>query len=209
VGVVADVRGRAVAQAPRPQVFIPLGQHPDLIRPLLIVRASMRFDAVAGAIRQRIAAFDPQLLVLRIRPMDALVSGALSRPRFNLMLLSAFAAVALLLSALGIYGVLAYLVTQRTREIGIRIAIGARSADVRRLVMRDGLTAVAWGVCVGIAGSVLLGRAIGSLLFGVSPLDAVSLIGGPSLLLLVALLACVVPVRRAARVDQIVALRTD
>ena len=209
VGVVADSRGRAVAEAPRPAAFIPLAQHPDLIRPSIVVRSSLPFEAIAAAVRARLAAYDPRLLVLRMRPMDAVVSGALSRPRFNLLLLSSFAAVALLLAAIGIYGVLAYLVTQRTREIGIRIAVGARRSDVLRLVMREGMLPIAVGACLGVAGSLLAARALRTMLFGVTPLDSVSLAAAPALLAMVALLACYLPARRAARVDPLVALREE
>jgi len=160
-------------------------------------------------VRARLAAYDSRLLVLRLRPMDAVVSGALSRPRFNLLLLSSFALVALLLSAIGIYGVLAYLVTQRTREIGIRMAIGARGADVLRLLLREGMSPILAGACLGVAGSLLTARAIRSLLFGVTPHDPISLAAAPALLIVVALLACVLPARRATRVDPLIALRAE
>jgi putative ABC transport system permease protein len=209
IGVVADVRGRAVGEAPAPALFIPHAQHAGLIRPSLVVRSALPPDAIARAIRERISAYDPTLFVQRIRPMHDVVSGALSWPRFNLVLLSSFAAVALLLSAVGIYGVLAYLVTQRTREIGIRMAIGARAADVLRLLLREGMTPVVWGACAGVVGSMLLTRALRTLLYGVTPLDAISLAAAPALLLAVALLACYLPARRATRVDPLIALRED
>ena len=209
IGVVADVRGRAVTEAPRPAAFIPHGQHPDVFRPTIIVRSAGSFDAVAGSLRARLAAYDPRLLVLRIRPLDAVISGALSRPRFNLLLLSAFAAVALVLSAVGIYGVLAFLVTQRTREIGIRMALGARSADVVRLVLREGMAPVVVGGAAGLVAALGATRAIRSMLFGVTPLDPVSFAAAPALLAAVALLACYLPARRATRVDPLVALRDE
>jgi putative ABC transport system permease protein len=209
IGVVSDVRGHTVAEAPRPGVLIPHEQNPDVLRPSLVLRSSLPFEATAAVVRQRIAEFDPQLLVLRIRPMDEIVSGALSRPRFNLLLLASFATVALLLAAIGIYGVLAYLVTQRTREIGIRMALGARAADVLRLVLREGMTPVVLGAGAGMVGALAGTRAIGSLLFGVTPLDPVSFAIAPALLATVALLACYLPARRATRVDPLVALRDE
>jgi putative ABC transport system permease protein len=209
IGVAADVRGRAVAETPAPALFIPHAQHPDVFIPSLIVRTALPFDAVAAAIRQRIAAYDPQLLVQRIQPMDDVVSGALSRPRFNLVLLGSFAFVALALSAVGIYGVLAYLVAQRTREIGIRMALGARAADVLRLVLGEGMMPVMVGAAAGIVAAVLATRSLRSMLFGVTPLDPVSFAAAPALLGAVALLACYVPARRATRVDPLVALRED
>jgi len=209
VGVVADARGRAIAEAPRPSLFIPLAQHPDLIRPSILVRSSRPLEAVALDVRQRLAAYDSRLVVLRTRPMDAVVSGAMSRPRFNLLLVASFAAVALVLSAVGIYGTLAYLVTRRTREIGIRMAIGARRTDVLRLVMRQGMSPIAVGAGLGIVGSLVAARAIRSLLFGVTPNDPVSLVLAPTLLAVVALVACYLPARRATRVDPLVALRDE
>jgi putative ABC transport system permease protein len=209
VGVVGDVRGRRVADAPRPAVFLPHAQHPDVFRPTIAVRTSLPPDVVSAAIRRRISELDPQPLVQRIRPMDDVVSGALSRPRFNLLLLSSFAIVALALSAVGIYGVLAYLVTQRTREIGIRMALGARAGDVVHLVMREGMAPVLVGGALGIAASLAATRAIRSMLFGVTPLDPTSFAVAPALLAAVALLACYLPARRATRVDPLVALRDE
>lgn len=209
VGVVADVHQRSIAEGPRPAVFIPHGQHPDVIRPSIVLRTSLPFGSVSSTIRERVTAFDPQLVVLRIRPMDAVVTGALSRPRFNLLLMSSFAAIALALSALGIYGVLAYLVVQRTREIGIRMALGARTADVMRLVVSEGMTPVVAGTLCGLAASAAATRLVRTLLFGVTPVDAVSFIAAPTLLAAVALLACYLPARRALRVDPLVALRDE
>ena len=209
VGVVADVRGRAVTEAARPVIFLPHAQHPDVFRPTIAVRSTLPPDAIAGAIRERLRAFDPQLLVIRTRPMDEIVSGALSRPRFNLLLMGSFALLALGLAAVGIYGVVSYLVTQRTREIGIRMALGARAADVLRLVLREGMAPVFLGGAAGMFAAVAATRAIRTMLFGVTPLDPVSFAAAPAVLAVVALLACYLPARRATRVDPIVALREE
>jgi putative ABC transport system permease protein len=209
VGVVADVRGRAVAEAPEPTVFVPHGQHPDVFLPSLIVRTPLPPSAVAPAIRESVARYDPRLLVQRIRPMEDVVAGALSRPRFNLLLVGSFAMVGLLLAAMGIYGVVSFLVTQRTREIGIRMALGARARDVRWLVVRDGMMPVVAGVVCGLAAAIPASRAIRSLLFGVVPLDAASFGIAPAVLVLAAATACYLPARRASRLDPLAALRED
>jgi predicted permease len=209
VGVVSDARQRSVWEAPRPTVFIPHAQHPDMIRPSLVVRTSLPVASVAPLIRERLTAFDPQLVVLGIRPMADIVSGALTRPRFNLLLVGSFAVLGLVLAAVGIYGVVAFLVTQRTREIGIRMALGARAADVLRLVLAEGMTPVAIGAAAGLLAAIAVTRTLRSMLFGISPLDAVSFTAAPALLALVALAACYVPASRATRVDPLVALRDE
>ena len=209
VGVVADVRGTAVEQAAAPVVFIPHAQHPDVFLPSLLVRSSLPPSSITAVLRERIAAYDPQLLVQRIRPMDDVVSGALSRPRFNLLLVGSFALLGLILAAVGIYGVVSFLVTQRTREIGIRVALGARGGDVVGMVLREGMLPVAVGGVAGIAVALAATRAIRTLLFGVTPLDAVSLGAAPAILAAVALIACYIPARRATRVDPLVALREE
>jgi len=209
VGVVGNVRTQAVAEPPHPTAYFPHAQNPDIFRPSLLVRSALPLASISEAIRARVAAYDPALVILRMRPMGDLVSGSLSRPRFNLLLLSSFALVALALSAIGIYGVLAYLVTQRTREIGIRIALGARPAAVGRLLVREGMLPVLSGAAIGVAASVLAARAIRALLFGVTPLDTLSLAGAPILLALIAFVACYLPARRALRIDPVNALRAE
>jgi putative ABC transport system permease protein len=177
--------------------------------PSLVVRSRLPTDAIAATIRRRIEAHDPQLLVHAIRPMGDVVSGALARPRFNLIVLGAFALLALLLSTIGIYGVLSLLVSQRTREIGIRMALGAHTRHIARLVLREGMAPVMVGSIGGMLAAVAATRAMRSMLFGVSTLDAPSFIGAPAVLAGVALLACYIPARRATRVDPIVALREE
>jgi ABC-type antimicrobial peptide transport system permease subunit len=141
--------------------------------------------------------------------MDDVVAGALARPRFNLLLIGSFALLGMMLAAVGIYAVVSFLVAQRTREIGIRMALGARAGDVLRLVIGEGITPVVVGAAAGLACAAVVTRALRSMLYGVTPLDAVSFVSAPALLLIVALLACYLPARRAAAVDPLVALRDE
>jgi putative ABC transport system permease protein len=209
VGVVADVRAHAVGEPPVPAAYIPHAQHPDVFVPSLLVRSSLPSSALSASIRERVRLYAPQLLLQRIRPMDDVISGALSRPLFNLLLVGAAAVLGLALAAVGIYAVIAFTVVQRTREIGIRMALGARTADVLGLIVRDGMWPIAAGALVGLAASALGVRTLRSMLFGVAPLDPVSFVGAPTVLLTVALLACYVPARRAARIDPLIALREE
>jgi len=160
-------------------------------------------------VREAMREVDRDQPIANIRSMDQIMSGMAGDARFRTLLLGVFAAVALLLSAIGIYGVIAYSVAQRTREIGIRIALGAQGRNVLGLVIGQGMKLALIGVCVGIAGALALTRVLSSLLFNVSATDPLTFVGVSALLALVALLACYVPARRAMKVDPMVALRCE
>jgi putative ABC transport system permease protein len=162
-----------------------------------------------ASVREAVREVDRDLPIANIRSMDQIMSGMAGDARFRTLLLGVFAAVALLLSAIGIYGVISYSVAQRTREIGIRIAIGAQNRDVLRLVVGQGMKLALIGVGVGIAGALALTRVLSGLLFNVSATDPLTFVGVSTLLALVALLACYVPARRAMNVDPMVALRCE
>jgi putative ABC transport system permease protein len=190
-------------------VFLPHAQHPSIFRPTLVVRSSVPPDALAPVIRARLLSYDPQLLVLRTRAMNEVVWGALSRPRFNLLLVGSFAVVALGLAAVGIYGAVAVSVARRTREIGIRMALGAQAHQVLARVLAQGMWPVGFGLLAGMLSALGATRGMRAMLFGVTPLDPVSFALAPIVLAAVALLACYLPARRALRVDPILVLREE
>jgi putative ABC transport system permease protein len=164
---------------------------------------------VTNAIRERIFAIDKGLPPYNIATMDQLVSTSVAQPRLNLSLLVAFAVLALVLAAVGVYGVMAYAVTQRTHEFGIRTALGASPTDVLKQVFLEGGRLAALGLALGLIAALLLTRLMASLLFGVSPSDPITLGLVAVILALVAFAACYIPARRAARVDPVIALRYE
>ena len=164
---------------------------------------------MAAAVRREIEAVDPTQAVFNVRPLADFLSDSIAERRFNLLILIAFAAVALLTAAAGIYGVIGYSVTQRTHEIGLRMALGAQASDVLRLVVRQGMALVGAGVLLGLVGALALTRVMASLLYGVSATDPFVFLSVPFALAAVALLANLVPARRAMRVDPMVALRYE
>jgi len=175
----------------------------------LVVRTSTDKAMMSGALRAQVWAGDRNLAVAQLGTMDELVSGSITPQRFILWLLGCFAGLALLLAAVGIYGVMSYAVTQRTREIGIRMALGAQVGDVIRLVIRNGLGLTLIGVVIGLVLAFALTRLMTSLLFGVTPTDALTFAAVSTVLVLVALVACFLPARRATKVDPMVALRYE
>jgi putative ABC transport system permease protein len=161
------------------------------------------------AIKKEIWKVDSQLPITRVETMDELAASSFAARRFNMSLLTLFASLALLLAAIGIYGAMSYAVTQRTQEIGIRMALGASTFDVLTLIIRNGLLLVIIGVVVGLGGAFALTRLMATLLFGVTPTDALTMSVVSLVLVGVALLACFIPARKATRVDPLVALRYE
>ncbi|MGZ6141971.1 MAG: FtsX-like permease family protein, partial [Myxococcales bacterium] len=207
VGVVADTHDFGLEKPSPPVYWMPESQLPD--NQMVMVIRTPNPQAMAGALRATLSGIDPAQPVDWVAPFSARVDRALAPRRFPLQLLGAFAALALLLSALGIYGVTAYGVTQRTREIGVRIAIGAQRSDVLRLVMGGALRLAAAGVGIGLVASIAGSQLLSSQLYGIGARDPLTYLGISLLLGLVTLLASFLPARRAARLDPMVALRAE
>jgi predicted permease len=208
VGVVSDVKSLSTQPEAVPEIYRPYWQWP-MQSPKLFVRTTGDTATLAAAIRRETKAVIPNLPAPRIRLLTERVGESMAQPRFQAGLLSLFGALALLLAACGIYGVLAYAVTQRQREIGVRMALGAQRRNVLSLVIGQGMKWVVTGAALGIAGALALTRVIRSLLYGVTPTDPLTFAGVSVLLVGVALLACYLPARRASRIDPMEALRYE
>jgi len=208
IGVVGDVHQSGLDTAPEPTVYWP---HPELVMSgmTILVRTSNDPLAMVSRARNEVQQIDPELPVAAVATMDQLLADSLSRSRFTMLLLGIFAAVALVLASVGIYGLIAYNVTQRRQELGIRIALGAQRRDVLRLVLVQGTRLTLLGVAVGVLAALAFSRLLATLLFGVSATDPLTFAGVSALLAFVALLACFIPARSATRVDPIVALRHE
>jgi ABC-type antimicrobial peptide transport system permease subunit len=213
VGIVGDVRHTSLDVEPEPEAFIPMPQGfralgDGLVRSLtLVVRTAGDPVKIAPALRTIVTAIDPQQPLGTVRSMDELIAESVGGQRLNFVLVSAFAVVALLLTAAGLYGVMAYLVAERTREIGVRMALGATPRQVVSMVLGQAGAMMAIGIGIGVAGALLMSRAIGSLLFGVSTLDPRIYVVVTMLLGFVALCAAAVPSLRATRIDALIVIR--
>ncbi|WP_224367415.1 ABC transporter permease [Hyalangium versicolor] len=208
VGVVGDVRAAALQQEPYPQLYLPVSQQPRRTMYLAVSSAGEPMDLVS-ALRREVAELDPQLPVADVLTLEQRLGDAIAKPRLNVVLLGGFAAVALVLAGIGIYGVISQMVAQRTREIGIRMALGARPEDVRHLMIRQGVMPAVVGIGLGLVAAWASSRLLSSLLYGVSATDPVSFLVVPLFLLGVALFAAWLPARRATRVDPTEALRQE
>jgi len=208
VGVVGNVRHAGVDSLAQPTIYWSMAQFP-WSGMQLVVRAAGDLRPVATALPGAVHALDPDLAVADVRPLESYLGDALARRRFSMMLLAGFAGLALVLTAVGLYGVIAYTVVQRTREFGIRLALGASQATVLRGVLRGGLLLVGAGVLAGVIGAVAFTRVLGSLLYEVSATDPAVFAGIVALLAVVGVVASYAPARRATRVDPAVALRAE
>jgi putative ABC transport system permease protein len=206
VGVVGDVKRRGLSDEVYPETYASYMQ-PTFSSFSVVVRSTADPATVMAAIRSQVRELDRDLPLTDLRQLAEVVSASVSRPRFYTMILGVFAAIALVLAAVGIYGVISYAVSMRTRELGIRIALGATGQQVSRLVLRQGVSLAFAGVVVGGVGAFWLSRLLTKLLFGVSASDPLTFFGVAALLTGIAALACYVPARRAARVDPVLAMR--
>jgi len=210
VGVVGDVKHFGLDLPEQPALYTPYTQINPWKRWMTVVaRTQSDPGAMTQAVKQQIWKVDSQLPVTEVKTMAEVSAASFAARRFNMLLLAIFAGLALTLAAVGIYGVMSYAVTQRTQEIGIRMALGARAPDVLKLILKNGMTLTLLGVVIGVAGAIGLTRLLETLLFGVTPTDKPTFIAVSAVLVLVSLLACYIPARRATKVDPLVALRYE
>jgi putative ABC transport system permease protein len=208
VGVVADVRNRSLSTEPKPAYYVPQTQVP-FDQMVMVVKTNSDPHSLIPVATKQVAAMDPDLPVFGVKTMEEYMSASVAAPRFSTTLLSIFAAVALVLTVVGLYGVMSYSVAQRTNEIGIRLALGAQSRDVLLMIVKQGSFLIGLGIVIGLAGAFALTRLIASLLFGVTAKDPFTFGAVVVLLAVVALLACYIPAWRATKVDPMEALRYE
>jgi ABC-type antimicrobial peptide transport system permease subunit len=211
VGVTKNAVQIDWAAHPEEELFLPYLQHADRIRHYLTLVARTKGDpaAMAPAVKSAVWQIDRNVTISEVQTMDAVVEGANAEARLNMALLAVFAAVATVLSAVGIGGVMGYAAQRRRREMGIRLALGARPAEILRLITREGMVLALSGTAIGIAGALVLTRLMAKLLYGVPPVDPLTFIAVPLVLATVALAACLVPAFRAAGISPIAALRQE
>jgi predicted permease len=212
IGVVKDVKQGGLDQKTGTELYFlhdqgaaTIGFAPGNMN--MVIRSTLPLDRLAPSIRRIVGDMDRSLPIVNLRTMDQVFSDAVSRPRFLSQLLAVFAGLALLLAAVGTYGILAYTVTERTREIGIRMALGAHRDRVLGMVLRQGMTVTGAGIVIGIVSAIAINRLASTLLFGVKPTDPATFAIVAGFIIAVALVACIIPARRATRVDPMVALR--
>jgi putative ABC transport system permease protein len=216
VGVVADVHHNGLSRPAEPEIYVPAAQiAPDFWRNVValpisfVVRSTVPPESLFPAVKAAVHEVDPEQPLSRLRPISELVSDAVARYRFSMLLLTVFGGLALCIAAVGVYGVMAYTVSQRTRELGIRLALGAGVGSVRHLVLRRGLGMAAAGIALGLGGALALTRLLASQLFEVSPTDPAIMAAAAATLALVSVAACLIPAARATKVDPVVALRSE
>jgi len=210
VGIVGEVHHTALGTPPEPEMYIPYGQIPNVeARPTIVLRTSVEPTSLASALRNVVSEVGTGVPVDHVETMEQIVSVSVGEPRFRTAVLLMFAILALFVASIGLYGVMSFLMSQRTREFGIRVAVGASSGALLRLVLGQAATLVSVGICLGLVAALLLARSIASLLYGITPFDTATFASVSLVLAVVALLASYIPARRAASVDPMVALRYE
>ena len=210
VGVVGDVRHEGLSTKPEPEMYIPYGQIANVeSHPTIVLRSLIEPTSLTSALRKTVSEVDPGVPLDQIETMKQIVFVSVGEPRFRTAVLLMFAILALFVASIGLYGVMSYLTSQRTREFGIRMAVGASRGGLLRLVLGQAAKLITIGICLGLAGAMVLARSIASILYGITPFDAAVFASASLVLAVVALLASYIPARRAASVDPIVALRYE
>jgi putative ABC transport system permease protein len=208
IGVIANARTESLAQADVPQLYLNLYQT-GAKHLAILLRGHLNTAAIADEVRSQVQALDPTLPVFGAQTLTETVSASLSQRRFSLEIIGLFALTALLLASIGVYGVISYLVSERTREIGIRLALGAQKSNILRVILQQGLQLALAGAVVGLLCAMIVSHLMATLLYGVKPTDPLSFAGVATLFVGVALLACYLPARRAMKIDPMVALRHE
>jgi predicted permease len=208
VGIVANARAESLQDAQIPELYVNLYQR-GTKHLAIFLRGKMDASAIEGQVRQQVQIVDPTIPVFRAETLEQTVSASLAERRFSMEMVALFAMTALLLAGIGIFGVISYMVSERTHEIGIRVALGAQSRNIVSMVLRQGFGLAITGSAIGLIGALIVSRLMAGLLFGVRPTDPLTFASVAILLLAVALAACYIPARRAVRVDPIIALRSD
>jgi len=206
VGIVGDVKHKALDEEAKPEIYFPMSQVTRRTMSLA-VRASGDPMQIVAAVRGQVWSVDKDIPIYNIETMERLMARSVAPRRFNMLLLGLFALVGLALASVGLYGVMSYMVTQRTREIGVRMALGANKGDVLRLLIGEGMKLALIGALLGLGGALALTRLLKTLLFGVSATDPLTFLAIATLMIIVALLSCWIPARRAASLDPLVSLR--
>jgi putative ABC transport system permease protein len=209
VGVVGNVKQESITAEVTPEIYVPFSQMPMNGMTLFLRTNGSHPPDLARALRSEVLAIDKNQPVFDVKTLDQRVIETIAAARSLMFLFSGFALLAMVLAVFGIYGIISYSVTQRTREIGIRMALGARAVDVLRMVLKNGMMLVLAGIVIGVAGALALTRFLATLLFGVTPTDTLTFVVVSVVLIAVALIACLVPARRATKVNPLEALRYE
>jgi hypothetical protein len=209
IGVSGDIKSDGFEAPNVPHIYVPLGQFAPVNAVVFVRSRGLDVERLGEAVRHEVASVDPNVPIHSVSSMDQIIARSVADRRFSLQLLCAFAFVALLLAAIGIYGVMAYSFSQRRQELGVRIALGAQRLDILRMALGEGMRIVVIGLGIGLLGAGVLTRLFRSMLFHVDSADPVTFVSVSALLAAVALLACYLPARRATLVDPLVALRED
>jgi putative ABC transport system permease protein len=211
VGIAADVKHLSLRESPGPEMYVPYTQkpYPSMLIMHVVLRSAADAESLTGSVREAVAKLDPDLPIAKVTTLKTIMDNSLAQPRFSMLLMASFGGIALLLACIGMYGIISYSVAQRTREIGIRLAVGAQPRQVLTMILGHGARLAGLGIVIGLLAALSATHVMESFLYGVQSTDPITFVGMTLLFIVVALLACYLPARRATRVDPLIALRYE